>query len=366
MLDILPHEIIDEIISNLTVNPIQLYNLRMINKLWFNKITHLSGKYKTHENETVYDEICKKNTSKDSFSWYLRNGVSFTLSQINFLIRYNRIDCFYRGLQNQPFLNTLFNRFYLATPNLSDIFSISEQHNPAVCCVKYNRVKLLDIMLNAGELGNPFLVNMNGLFDVANRYGHKEMVSYLVREFWDKFDKGWFQTKAHKTIYRIKNSEDFFFYCIQTDKLTVTMHLLSGMIHMSYYELFRFSLPKFRLFAADFLSLVKLSIEHEKISFLHLLFQQKEARVINKRIFTMYVTGKKLYSKSWVHHLNMNYLHYIDTGSNWLHMCLYHEMNLECIQQLVEKGYVYGKNEMKHCIEYGKMDILKYLVNHIE
>src|SRR6056300_1121539 len=56
------------------------------------------------------EELCKKNTSTETFKWLIKNNIFFSLSNIKTLIINNRIDVIKCCFFYKDFLDLLFNR----------------------------------------------------------------------------------------------------------------------------------------------------------------------------------------------------------------------------------------------------------------
>ena len=363
MIQSLPDELLSEIIKHIDVSPVNLYPLRMINKKFFHIITqntytfnpsYLSGK--------SYYDLCRKNLSVESFDWYLKNGVQLTIPQINLFIKHNRVDILKRGFHYKQFLDTLFNRFYIHFGD-EDIFSLSSSENPITIAVMYNRVEIVDLLLESSIHGNPFRKYMCYLLDAAIKHNHKNMIQYLLVHQYDHVNKNNdFQLKSHKIIHRIPNCEDLFFYCIETKKIVLTNSILSGAITMNYFDLFVYCLQKRTLTKNGHSQCIVQTIQEEKIQFLDHLLQIYD---VDSELFTEYFRAKKRFSNKFLFHIINNYLHKIKRSINLIQICIQNEISNEIICKLVDSNFNYGYEEIHWVVGQQNLNLLKYLVNHM-
>ena len=364
MIQSLPDELLSEIIKHIDVSPVNLYPLRMINKKFFHIITqntytfdpsYLSGK--------SYYELCRKNLSVDSFDWYLKNKVQLSIPQICLFIKHNRVDILKRGFHYKQFLDTLFNRFYIHFGD-EDIFSLSSSENPITIAVMYNRVEIVDLLLESSIHGNPFRKYMCYLLDAAIKHNHKNMIKYLLVHQYSHINKNNdFQLKSHKIIHRIPNCEDLFFYCIETKKIVLTNSILSGTITMNYFDLFVYCLQKRTLTKNGHSQFIVQTIQEERIKFLDHLLQIYD---VDNELFTEYLRAKKRFSNEFLLHIINNYLHKIKRSINLIQICIQNGISNEILFKLVDLNFNYGYEEIHWVVGERNLNLLKYLVNHMK
>lgn len=363
MIESLPDELLSEIIKHIDVSPVHLYSLRMVNTKFYHIITtntfifnppYLSGKR--------YYDLCRKKLSVDSFNWYLKNGVQLTIPQINLFIKHNRVDILKRGFHYKQFLDTLFNRFYIQFGG-EDIFSLLSSENPITTAVIYNRVEIVDLLLESSIHGNPFRKYICYLLDAAIKHNHKNMIQYLLIYQYPYVNKNNdFQLKSHKIIHRIPNCEDLFFYCIETKKIVLTNSILSGAITMNYFDLFVYCLQKRTLTKNGHSQFIIQTIQEEKIQFLDHLFQIYD---VDNELFTEYIRAKKRFSNDFLLHIINNYLHKIKRSINLIQICIYNGISNEVICKLIDLKFNYGYEEIHSVVSQKNLSLLKYLVNHM-
>ena len=145
MLDLVPNDILFNIIKKLESNDtiyyneeiftfyeigvITILNLKRINKYFYSFINSLRGSWKkiptkgfienkidekslsiSKKRSSEIDILCKKKTSVKTFKWLMENNIFFSLGNIKNLIIYNRIDVIKCGFFYKEVLDILFNR----------------------------------------------------------------------------------------------------------------------------------------------------------------------------------------------------------------------------------------------------------------
>ena len=159
MLNDIPDEILRYIINKSCNNPKDYIYFKNINKRCFNIITSFENLYQGKENtyENEINDLCIKQTSIKDFEWLFKNDVIFTLQNIKQLIIHNRVDVFKKGLFYSTFLDILFNRFYIPSSNIEDIFTIVEINNPLLVAGTYNRIEIIKLLVEKSTIGNPYI-----------------------------------------------------------------------------------------------------------------------------------------------------------------------------------------------------------------
>jgi hypothetical protein len=223
---------------------------------------------------------------------------------------------------------------------------------------------MIDLLLNSSNIGNPFRINMPFLLDTAIKYNHKNVIKYFLVNHFEQINKNKdFQLKSHKIIHRIKDCEDLFFYCIQTKKIIVTNSILSGIITMNYFSLLVYCLQKRRIAKNGHSQFINQCIQEENIQCLDYLLQLSD---IENRTFTEYFHAKRKFSPKFLHHIINNYLQKLSKSINIIQLCIQKGIDNKIIYHLIDLKFKYGYEEIQWVVGERKLDLLKYLVNHME
>ena len=184
MFSILPIDIIDTIIKNINYHPVELLELRNVNKIFREKIDQITNsssyKFNDHTNKKL-DELLMKKISLRSIEWLFENNVQFKLNHVRTMIINNRIDIIKKGFFYSNFLKLIFNRFYLSEEDLSEnvLYTAYESNNPIIVAAKYNRVEIVKLLIEQSSVGNPYSKVINGILNIAVRYNHINLFCYL-------------------------------------------------------------------------------------------------------------------------------------------------------------------------------------------
>ena len=94
MISKLPEEIISYILKKVDTDPISFLNMRNINRQCRVLIDSYEDIY--YDKITMYEkemhQLCRKNTSVQSYEWLMKNNINFSLNNLRSLIIANRSD----------------------------------------------------------------------------------------------------------------------------------------------------------------------------------------------------------------------------------------------------------------------------------
>ena len=363
----LPDDIIDYIIDNLFDNnhPIELLELRNINKKLRLKIDNKKLKSSiinddTNINKSIND-LLRKNTNIKQIEWLLKNHVKFNLNHIRTVIIHNRIDIIKKGFHYQDFLKLIFNRFYLSEENTSDLYAATECNNPIIIASIYNRVDIVKLLIESSSIGNPYTKVLNGLLDIAVRYGHKNLFSYLVTYQYDSI-KQLVTCKIGKIINRMRDCEDVFFYLVVNGKIDMDQKLLLGCITNNYYELFYYVYSKSEI--KDNLELLLKTIDTNNYDIFNYLLNRYQ--VDNEYLTEIIIDNnhKEAYTKEFLYNIINNHIDKITKDSKMIYLCLINFIENDYIKKLIHLGYKYGDDEMLFVLSNKNIILLREMCNY--
>ena len=373
MFHILPEEILPLIIQKIDIDPISIYNLRNINQQFKKTIENFSclgtsNYYGTKTSEKI-NELCRKQTHLDTFKWLSTNKLFLDLTHINTLIVHNRVDVIKLCFFQKENLNILFDRYYLPIIEYkeSNIFSITKSNNPLMIAAIHNRVSIVKLLLEVCNHGNHYLKHINYLLDIAIKYSHRNLLSYLIKNQYKIIFED-LQRRIHSIINRFDNCEDIFFYLVVTKKINITEKLLCGMIIKHYNELFIHCYP-----------LVQRSTEPNNHEYLKYCIYHS-----NKELFTYLLTiiiideDFKRYimnclrqkrnnpTKDFLTFLIRSHLSVLEKHKDFIYLCIQHEVNNADIMTLVNQTFPYNLDDIQLSLDKKNVPLLKYLVHHFK
>jgi len=375
MFHILPEELLPLIIQKLDIDPISIYNLRNINQQFKNIIENISYPDISDYNVTKtfmftqIRELCKKQTHIHTFKWLYKNNLFLDLTHINILIVNNRIDVIKLCLFQKENLNTLFNRFYLPVieHNDSDIFSITKSNNPLMIAAIHNRVSIVTLLLEVCNYGNHYLKHINYVLDIAIKYSHKNLLSYLIRNQYKVIFED-LQRKIHSIINRFDDCEDLFFYLVVTKKIHITEKLLCGMIIKKYGTLFKYCYPMIQNSSEpNHDTYLKYCIYHSnKDTFTYLLTIISVDDYFKHHIMSCLLQKRANPSHDFLTFLIREQLSVLEKHNNFIYVCIQHEIDNADIMTLVIQGFPYNYGDIQLCLDKRNVTLLKYLVYHLK
>jgi len=183
------------------------------------------------------DTLCLKNTSLQTFNWLFENNIHLSIKNIQNLIIKNRVDVIQQGFHYEEFLKILFNRFHLCSSN--DILSLSKNISPMSTAVHYDRVDIIKLLLESSTHGNPYLDQIDSIFEDSIKYTNTATLNFLLVNYYDKL-KETINKKLNTIILRFNNIEDILFYIVITKKAIVTREIIKSIITKNYIDLFKY------------------------------------------------------------------------------------------------------------------------------
>ena len=358
MFNELPDDILVLIINQACSKPSDYLSLRNTNHHLYEMVHNLENLYEkcTDNYENDIHTICKKKTTKKTFEWIFRNKAILSLQNIKELIIHNRYDIFRTGLSYQYFLKLIFNRFYLYVDPQNDIFSLIETKNPLILAGMYNRVGIIQLLLQGGKnMANPYLNIIPSLLDISIKYNHKNVLSYLIINYYDSIDDC-IQKKLNTIIHRIHKCEDILFYLMMNKKITLKPKHLNSMITMNYNDFF------ITYYSIDepYNDFLQQSITSNNIRIFNYITELHKDKM-NPNTFTEYILRGKKLTFDFVYNLVNNYLFLIEKDKPFLKVCIQCDINQDTLISLIKEGYSYDEEDMKVVLEKKDIRLLEVM-----
>ena len=373
MFDILPEEMICSIIQYVDTDPVSIYKLRNVNKLFRKQIDILPSlsvsDYQKRDLQDKLGVLCKKKTSVKTFVWLYERNVFLDLPNLNLLIINNRIDVIKRFFHYRNYVGLLFNRFYLPINEENcDIFSLTKTNNPIMVAAIHNRVDMVSLLLELSHEGTSYHnQQLSSILNITIKYSHRNLLSYLVRKHY----KGVFndlQRKLHTIIHRFEDCEDLFFYLVVTKKVNITGKLLSGMIIQKYNDLFRYCYPMIQMKTEpDHHEYLKYCIYHSNKEIFTFLLTIIIPDVDLKRYIMNCLRQKRNNpTKEFLTFLLREHLSILEKHKDFIYLCIQHDVDTVDIMTLVNQEFPYDLEDIQLCLDKGNIKLLKYLAYHLK
>lgn len=396
MIDNLPEEVLNLIINNLEENNPSKYertkisfyrtsilfvlSLRNINRFFKNFIdsqndiwmkvenTGYLESYSNYNprpnviNEQRSDEIeqlCLKNTSLDDFRWLFNNNLHLSSKNIQKLIIKNRIDVIKMGFYYEDFLKLIFNKFHLCSSN--DLFGLSENTNPMMTAVRYDRVDIVKLFLDSSLHGNPYLNQIESIFDESVKYIKTGTLNYLIVNHYERL-KNQIDRKFTTLILRFNNIEDTLFYIVINKKAKINRDVMKSLISKNYIDLFKYcykneNYDKFKN-NSDFL---KKCIDVNAFIIFDYLMENNS--YINPSEFTAHFLEKKKHNVIFFNMILDKYLDLIPLNSKLVSLSIKNKIDEKRLIRLLDKGYFFNEKDIIEVLTAKKINIAKVMIN---
>jgi hypothetical protein len=388
MIDTLPDDVINLILNNLDDDPFISSNvsfqgmslefilsLRNINKFFKGHIekqkniwsdvrrgdNNINTSIILNRRSDELDKLCLKKTPCYIFKWLFENNINLTIKNIEKLIITNRCDVFKQGFHNGEFLKILFNRFHLCQNN--DILSLSENISPVTTAVKYDRLDIIKLLLETSTHGNPYLDQIESIFEDSIKFINKGTLNYLIVNHYDKLQE-LINRRINTIILRFHNIEDILFYIFINKKVAITREIMNSIISKKYFELFKYCYhPKFSSSKNNSDFLVKCIGSDSFIIFDYLM---ENKCYINQSEFSAVFLSKKKHNIIFLNMILDKYTNLLTKRTDIISMCINNKVDSSRIEKLVDKKFTYNEHEIIKILELKDMKLAKIMINSFE
>lgn len=361
MINNLPTEIISKIIYNNNFTPIEILKLKNISlfKDVIDDFKMLYKDYSIHEEEEIkMNKICLSNISCNTFQWLYENNYCFSLGNIKNMIENNRYDLIEKGIEYNYFKKILYNRFYLFSTNDMINIDIADHQNPIMIAGVFNRINILDLLIkNNDKYNNDYPMMEISLLDVSIKYDNKELLSYLILNYYDKI-KEILPSKMKYIINRISNCEDILFYLIMSKNLKPFHKMLDYCILKRYNGFFKYTYPK--VLNKHNVLLMKSCIVNDNIEIFNYLFN--DSSISCERFTDLLLYNKP--SVGFIEDIYNNHYKLLDNKQRIIKYLLESNSNSDIIIKLINRGFIYDYTEIQMAVDNKNTEILRSMMKH--
>tara|TARA_B100000035_G_scaffold155749_1_gene132682 strand:- start:624 stop:1769 length:1146 start_codon:yes stop_codon:yes gene_type:complete len=374
MMDYIPDEIIDNILSNLhkpdktlkLFNLTRIYKLRIVNKTFKRYIDNIKvsiyadEKYNVNEYENIFNRLAYSGL-ECNFKWLFNNNFHLSINNINNLIIHFRYDilkliCEYDNLQD-----ILFNRFNLFTfKDEIDILSLSKSENPLIVSgMNFNKnntnLNIIKLLLNPTIKSNPYIHQLPELFNTVIKYNNIVIIKYLVTHYYSYISH--YSYRLINYMMQSNNNDDLYFYLVQNNKINITDQYLINCIRRKYNDLFIFSYEKINR-NCDYRYLISKMYEINNIELFRYILKNNES------IDFLYVVNNMLCQKNMFDYISLllnEYFDKLDKKSNFIKLCLNNCIDKNIIKHLVDTGFKITIEDIRTCLDMDDIILVEYL-----
>ena len=342
-----------------------------MNKIFNETIMEKKNLYSLRYNYDKYsitnrkiNDLCCKKTTVNTFEWLMGNNISFSLTHIRSLIMKDRIDVLKSGTKYQDFLDVLFNRFY--HNDFNDLFTYSDSTSPLIIAGTYNKVEVVDLLLNCRTRVNPYLKGFGSLFELSLRHIHKNLLSYLISNHYDKI-KDKLNIKINTIIQRFDNIDDILFHLVLSNKVEISHKFLSGLItKVKNNDLFFYCFLNRETKDIKLSNLFGQSILYSNYEIFNFLLSENRYEINNNILSNLLIENldEKMIKKEFIYNLINNHINRLNLDIPLIKISIDNNIDEQTIEQLVIFGFNYSYEEMEIVLNNRKLNLLKVLVNY--
>ena len=305
------------------------------------------------------NDLCLKKTPWHVFRWLMDNNIVLSQKNIDSLIVKNRVDVIRNGFHYQSFLKTIFNRFHLASG--TDIFGLSQNTSPMLTAIKYDRVEIVQLLLESSSYGNPYIDQIDSIFLETIKYIHRGILSYLIVNHYDRL-KSLLDRKFSTIISRFDNIEDILFYIVINKKANVTRDIIKTLISKNYVELFKYCFEKynFNKFKNNSDLIAKCLEKNRFIIFDYLM---ENGSYIHPSVFSEYFLSKKRHNIIFLNLVIDKYSELISKKNKLISLCIREKVDNKRITNLVNQGYYYDEKDIIEVLNVKNIQMAKTMIN---
>ena len=359
-MDNLPEELIDNILNHLKkIDPISLYKIKFINKLFYKKINEIKDNYNKKyiiENISFQNNIntlCYKG-GLSIFKWLFKNNIVLTENNIINLVSNNRLDVLKECIKYNTLLKIIFDNKY-------DIFVFSnnrliKSESPLIIAGKHNHYEIIKLFLEIKIFNNPFHKHIDILLETLIQKNNKSIIKYLLVNHFNKIRNK--NLIIDNCIKKINNIDDIIFYLILSKKIEINNSLIINCLEKSYNELC--------IYFYENCTYINIFEEH-----LIKIMQKNNIELFDyffKKFPNSFISFKKLLkeidiSYEFFNHIFTNYLQFFNREFPIIELCLRYNYPYTTILSLVNNDYMITKESIKVSLENEDKKILKLLVD---
>ena len=189
MINLLPYEIIENILKKTIVNnsPILSYRLKFVNSLFNTIIRKYDGVLPQNICDSENDKyLLLKYANIETLEWFLNKKYNIVYRDISTLILCDRSDVLYLLLEYERYKNVLFNRFYLTDSNIVEEFNIFHfgkvNRSYLILACECNNLNIVKFLLESDNK-NVYYLQINGAIDICLKNKNLKIINYIYNNY---------------------------------------------------------------------------------------------------------------------------------------------------------------------------------------
>ena len=189
MINLLPYEIIENILKYTIVNnsPILSYRLKFVNSIFNDIIQKYDGKLPQNICDNKNDKyLLLKYANIKTLEWFLNKKYNLVHKDISTLILCDRPDILYLLLEYERYKNVLFNRFYLTDSNIVEEFDIFHfgkcNRSYLLLSCECDNLNIVKFLLESDNK-NVYYLQINGAIDICLKNKNLKIINYIYNNY---------------------------------------------------------------------------------------------------------------------------------------------------------------------------------------
>ena len=189
MINLLPYEIIENILKYTIVNnsPILSYRLKFVNSVFNDIIQNYDGVLPQNICDIDNDKyLLLKYSNIETLRWFLNKKYNLVYRDISTLILCDRPDVLNLLLEYERYKNVLFNRFYLTDSNIVEEFNIFHfgkcNRSYLLLACECNNLNIVKFLLESDNR-NIYYLQINGAIDTCLKNKNLKIINYIYNNY---------------------------------------------------------------------------------------------------------------------------------------------------------------------------------------
>ena len=359
-MDILPEELIDNILIYLkNFDPLSLYKIKFINKLFYKKINLIKDNYNKNyiiENISFQNKIntlCYKG-DLSIFKWLFKNNIVLTENNVINLVSNNRIDILKECFKYNDILSIIFNNKYDILIFINE--RLIKTESPLIIAGNNNHFDIVKLLLEINIFNNPFHKHIDILLETLIKKNNKSIIKYILVHHYEKINN--YNYIIDNIIKNLNNIDDIIYYLILSKKIIINNALILTCIDKEYNKLCKYlynNINNINIFEEHLFRIIK----KENDELFDFFFKKYPDCIVSlkKLLKEMNV------SYNFFQHIFNNYIQFFDKDFPMIDLCLKYNYPFNTIKFLVYDNFCFTKETIQLSLENDDKRILKILAN---
>ena len=222
--------------------------------------------------------------------------------------------------------------------------------------------KIIKLLLESSTHGNPYLDQIDTIFEESIKYINTGTLKYLLVNHYDKL-KEIINRKLNTLVLRFSNIEDILFYIIINKKAQVNREIMKSLISKNYIELFKYCI-KNQFQSKNNSDLLLKCIETN--AFIIFDYLMDNGSYINQSEFSEVFISKRKHNTIFLNMILDKYLHLLPLNCTIISLSIKNKVDSARIGMLIHKNYKYDISDIITILENKNIQLAKEMINSYE